>query len=221
MLGDKAVWLRADHHAHMSRPQKSVDLKLGAVENGLDGWDDGDVIAEQGKIVDALALRLENRERRRWHRGFEPEPEEDNLLLRIEAREFERVEGGIDHAHISAPGFRLQQALLRARHPHRITEGCEDHARRLGKRDAIVDPPHWQHANWASGSMHEFNRIGQHSLDSELEDRMRVAAAHLPERERPMAADIDPGDKLLDFPQQRLGLLRIAELVYISHRLCS
>src|ERR1700720_4685717 len=128
MLGDKPVWLRADHHAHMSRPQKSVDLKLGAVENGLDGRDDGDVIAEHRKIVDALALRLENRERRRWHRGFESDPEEDYLLLRTEAGEYGRVEGGIDHAHIPPFAFRLQQPLLRARHPHRVTEGCEDHA---------------------------------------------------------------------------------------------
>ena len=181
MLGDKPVWPRADHHAHMSRPQKSVDLKLGAVENGLDGRDNGDVVAEQRKIVDALALRLENRERRRWHRSFESEPEEDNLLLRIKAREFERVEGGVDHAHISASGFRLQQALLRARHPHGVPERCEDHARRLGKRDTIIDPPHWQHAYRAARSMHELDRIGQHGLDPELEDCMRVAAAYLHE----------------------------------------
>lgn len=115
---------------------------------------------------------------------FRIRAEEDNLLLSIEAREFERVEGGIDHARISAFGFCLQQALLRARHSHRVTEGCEGHARHLGKREAIVDPPHWQHANWASGSMHELNHIGPHSLDPELEDCMRVAAAHLHERER-------------------------------------
>jgi len=57
-------------------------------------------------------------------------------------------------------------------------ERCEDHARRLGKRDTIIDPPHWQHAYRAARSMHELDRIGQHGLDPELEDCMRVAAAY-------------------------------------------
>ena len=81
--------------------------------------------------------------------------------------------------------------------------------------------PHRQHADRAARSMHKLDRIGQHGFDAELEDRMRVAAADLHERERAMAADIDPCDELLDFPQQRFGLLRIAELVDIFHRLCS
>ena len=52
---------------------------------------------------------------------------------------------------------------------------------RLGKRDTIIDPPHWQHAYRAARSMHELDRIGQHGLDPELEDCMRVAAAYLHE----------------------------------------
>ena len=83
MVGDEPVGPRADHHAHMAGPQESIELQLRAVEDRLDGRDDGDVIAEQREIVDALALGLENGERGRGHRRLEAEPEEYDLLLGI------------------------------------------------------------------------------------------------------------------------------------------
>ena len=49
------------------------------------------------------------------HGRFEAKAEEDDLPVGMLARDFERVERGIDHAHIGAVGLGLQQALLASR----------------------------------------------------------------------------------------------------------
>jgi hypothetical protein len=77
----------------MARPQKSIDLKVGAVENGL--------------MVGMMVMWLQNSEKFRmpsrsaWRivsavDGIvvsNSEPEEDNLLFRMQARDFECIEG--------------------------------------------------------------------------------------------------------------------------------
>src|SRR5579862_7087480 len=60
---------------------------------------------------------------------------------------------GIDHAHVAAFALGLEQALLRARHAHRVAEGGEDDVRDLGQRHAVVDASHRQHTDGAAGTV--------------------------------------------------------------------
>ena len=44
--GDEVIRSGPDHHRDVARPEKTIEPEIGAVENCLDGGDDGDVIAE-------------------------------------------------------------------------------------------------------------------------------------------------------------------------------
>ena len=119
----------------------------------------------------------------------------------------------------SAPvGLGLQQALLRARHAHGIAEGGEDHARRLGERDAVVDASHRQHADRAAGPVHQLDGVRQHRLDAVAEDRMGVAAADLHDLERTASHAVAMRATRPSISRSRTcALPRIAEFVDVFH----
>ena len=61
----------------------------------------------------------------------------------------------------------------------KITPGC------VGDGDAVVDASHRQHADRAARAVHQLDLLRQHALDAVAEDRVRVAAAHLHDLDRP------------------------------------
>ena len=60
---------------------------------------------------------------------------------------------------------------------------------RFGQRHAVVDAAHRQHADRTARAVHEFHSVGQHLLDAVTEDRVRVAAAHFHDLQRPRRGD--------------------------------
>ena len=108
----------------------------------------------------------------------------------------------IDHADVGAVGLGLQQALARARHPHRVAERREDHPGLLGDGDAIVDAAHRQHADRAAGAVHQLDLLRQHALDAVAEDRMGVAAADFHDLQRPIVGNGERGGQALDLLQR-------------------
>ena len=217
MPGNEIVGPRADHHADMAGPDKSVQPQVGRIEDRLDRWNDRDVIAEQREVACPLGTRLDQRHRRARHRGFEAEAEEHHLPLRVLAGQRQRVQRRIDHPHVGALGLRLQQALARSRHAHGVAEGGEDHLRSLRQRHAVIDAPHRQHADRAAWAVHVFHRVRQHLLDAVAEDRVGVATAHFHDLQRPPARGRNAQQQPADVLHQRTRLGRIAELVDVFH----
>src|SRR6516225_1768552 len=112
LLGDEFVRCVADHHAHMARPQKTIELEFGRIEDRLDRRDDRDVIAEKGKVRNSLGLGTQHCHGRARHCRFEAQCEEHNLLVRILLRDAQGIERRIDHADICALALGLQETLL-------------------------------------------------------------------------------------------------------------
>jgi len=74
-------------------------------EDRLDRRNDCDVIAQQREIAGSLALGLQYRHGSARHCGLEAEGEEDDLLVRVVARDLQRVERRIDDAHVGPVRF--------------------------------------------------------------------------------------------------------------------
>ena len=72
----------------------------------------------------------------------------------------------------------LERAAERSGDAHHIAEGGEDYVRVLRDRQAIVNSPHGEHANRATGAVDEFNVLGKYVLQTEAIDSMRVTATH-------------------------------------------
>ena len=179
------------------------------------------MVAEQGEIANPLTLGLENGKRGRGHRRLEAKPEKYDLPVGMLSSQRERIERRINHAHVGTFSLCLQQALLGPRHAHGVTKGRENHAGCLCKRHAIVHAPHGQYAHRTAGPVHQLDGLGQHGLDTELENRVRVPAANLHDGQGTVAADVDPCHELVDLAQERLRLIGITELVDIFHGACS
>src|SRR6516164_4878960 len=112
LLGDEFVRCVADHHAHMARPQKTIELEFGRIEDRLDRRDDRDVIAEKGKVRNTLGLGTQHCHGRARHCRFEAQCEEHDLLVPIFLRDAQGIERRIDHADICALALGLQETLL-------------------------------------------------------------------------------------------------------------
>jgi hypothetical protein len=151
-------------------------------------------------------------ERGRGSGRFEPDGEEDNLAIGVLLGNAQRVERRVHHPHVRAGRFGVEQAAVRARHPHHVPEAGEDHVL-LRKRDPVVDASHRNHAHRAARTVHELDVGREQVVDPVLVDRVGVPAADL--HELVMAAGLHLRQ---DLPSDHLAKLRIAELVDESHR---
>ena len=95
------------------------------------------------------------------------------------ARELERVERRVDHAHVGAAGLRLEQRAAAAGDAHHVAEGREDHLGPLGEGDRVVDAAHRDHADRAARARARSRPRRDELLDPVLVDRVRVPAADL------------------------------------------
>jgi hypothetical protein len=131
----------------------------------------------------------------------------------------QRVEWRVDHAHVGALRFCLEQAFFRSGHAHRVAESGEDHAGHVGECDAVVDSSHRQHANRTAGAVDQLDTVGQHCLHTVAEDGVRMSAANLHDVDGAAATSLisDLGDESANFLQQKLRLLRISEFVDVFH----
>ena len=54
LLGHELVGPVADDRRHVAWAEEAVEAQVGRVEDGLEGRDDGDVVAEEAEVGDAL-----------------------------------------------------------------------------------------------------------------------------------------------------------------------
>jgi hypothetical protein len=67
------------------------------------------------KFASRSARARKERERRRRRGGLEADREEHHLALRVLARDPQRVERRVDHAHVGAARLRVEQRAVAAR----------------------------------------------------------------------------------------------------------
>ena len=157
VLRDPFVGAAADHGGNVSRPDEGVDAHVGRIENRANGRNDGDVIAEDRKILDAFRFRAHQRERGRGRGGLESDGEEHHVLVGILLRQLESIGRRVNDAHIHAASFVFKRAAVRAGHAHHVTEGGEDHVGILRDGKAVVDSSHRQNADRAAGAVNQLN----------------------------------------------------------------
>jgi hypothetical protein len=217
-LGNEGIRAVADDHADMSRSQKAVEHQIRTIENRLDGRDDGDVIAEQRKIPDLFAPRLQHRQCRARHRGLKAECEEHDFAPWIVPGELQRIEGRVHRANVGAACLGLQQASLGSRHTHRVAEGGENNLWIARDREAVVDPPHRQDTDRAARPVHELDGLfRQQRFQAIAKDRMRVTTANFHDLQRPAAGGRERHGQACDGRRQRTRLAGIAKFIGIAH----
>jgi hypothetical protein len=142
--------------------------------------------------------------------AIETDCEENHLLLRIRAGDFQAIERRIDDANVRAAGLEQQQVAIRAGHAQHIAEGTEDHIRSL--RDSVRFINHLKRgdADGAPGAMDEFDFRRQEIINAVFDDAVGLAAAHFHQ-------DPGAGDRAADFFHHLFHLLRVAIFVEVFH----
>src|SRR5215813_10147068 len=62
-------------------------------------------------------------------------------------------------------------------HAHHVTECSEDDAIVCGKRQTVINSPHRQNANRATGTVNQFDVLGKDVFEAEAVNSVGVAAA--------------------------------------------
>src|SRR5579859_193100 len=212
--GDPFIRTAADHCRNVSRPDERIQPHIGGVENRADGRNDGHMVAEDRKVLDALGPGANERKRCGWRGGLEADGEEHNMFVRIGPGQLQRVRRRVHDANIGAARLVLQRAAVCSRHTHHVAECGKHHVWILRDSKAIIDPSHGQHADRAAGPVNQFDVRGQHILEAKTIDGVRVPAAYLHQPVVPLW--IDKTANLIGRP---VDDLRIAKLIYKSHSL--
>ena len=131
--GDELERPRADDRRDVARTDEAVEPQVGRLEQRPQRRHDRDVAAHAGEVLDALGPRALQRQRGRRRGRLEPDREEHHLAVGVLLGDPQRVQRRVDHADVGARGLGLEQAAVRARHPHHVAEAGEDHARRCGR----------------------------------------------------------------------------------------
>ena len=200
-------------------PRNPSKCRSGESSIALIVGNDRDVIAKQREVFDPFFFRAQHSECSAGHGCLEAQCKEDDLPVRVLFGDLQRVEGRVDHAHVGAIGFGLEQAFFRSGYPHRVSERGEDHAGHVGQCDAVVDSSHRQHANRAAGAVDQLDAIGQHCLHTVAEDGVCVTAAdfHDVDRATAITSVLNLGDENANLFEQKPRLLRISEFVDVFH----
>jgi hypothetical protein len=197
----------------VTRTDEAVQPQVRGVEDRADRRDDRHVVAEDEEVAQALGLGALQRQCRGGRRGLEPDREEHDLAIRVLARELQRVERRVHHAHVSAARLGVEQRAVRGRHAQHVAEGREDHLGALGDRDRVVLATHRYDAHRAARPVDQLDLVGQQVLDAVLVDGVRVPAADL--HQLVAAARLDQRRDLLGQPRRHLTR---PELVDEPHR---
>ena len=203
----------------MRRAEETVDgnrthlAHLGGFQDVLDGGRRQHMVAEHAEVPESLGLRLPDRHGGRRRGGLEADGEEHHLPAGVFLCDAQRIPDGIHHADIRARRLDLEQTPAPAgRHPQHIPVGAQNDVMLFHQRDGIVDAPDRQHADRATGAVHELH-IGRHQvLHAVTENRVGVSAAEFHE----MVAAI----RFDGFPDRGRQLMRqivLAEFLDVFH----
>src|SRR2546422_11461398 len=95
---------------------EAVQAEIRRVEDGLDGWKDDDMIAENREVLHPLLGRLQDRQRRRWRRGLKSDGHEDHLFVWVRPRYLPDVEARVHHPEATPSGAGIKAPAPAARH---------------------------------------------------------------------------------------------------------
>ena len=197
----------------MTGTEKTVEAKVRRLQDCLDRRHDGHVIAEHEEVRDTELTGTKHRDRGRGCSRLEPDGEEHDVTVRGIHGDAECIERRIYEAHVGAARLRLEQIGLAAGHTHHVAERGEDHPRRLGDGDRVVDSSHRDDTYGTARAVHELDALGQDMLDAVAVDRVRVTTADLHELEEVVTGQLG------DARDQRTRRNRIPILVDVFHGL--
>ena len=89
----KVVGAHTDDHADMAGADEAIQAQVWRVKNGFHRGNNGDVIAEDGEILDAFGLCSQEGHGGRGGGGLKANGEEDHLAIRILASKLEASSG--------------------------------------------------------------------------------------------------------------------------------
>ena len=123
----------------------------------------------------------------RWPGAVVSKPTAKNTTSRsgVLPRDLDGIERRIDDAHVAAASLHRQQVGVAAGHAQHVAEGAERHAGTRGDLDRLLDQLQRRHAHRASRAVHQRHLRRQQVVDAELDDGVRLPAAHLHQRPRP------------------------------------
>ena len=91
-VGHEPVGPVADDGRHVAWAEEPVEAQVGGLEDGLEGRDDRDVVAEHGEVLDVRWRALSTRDRGGGGGGLEPDGEEDDFLVGVGLGDAQGVE---------------------------------------------------------------------------------------------------------------------------------
>src|SRR6185369_1598965 len=182
---DRFVFRVAHHRAHVPSRQESLHPAILRTQNRLHSRGDQHMRHQHGKIRNPLLLRLVHRHRVRRSRSFESHRKEHNFLVRVLARDPQRIHRRIQNAYISALRFHREQITFAARNPEHVSEGAEDHLGPFRNPQRFINLLQRRHAHRTPRPMHQRDLLRQQLVNAILHDRVSLPAANLHQRPRP------------------------------------
>ena len=126
VFGDPLVGSAADDRGDVSGADEAIEAHVGRIENRPDRGNDGDMVAEDREIANALLHGAHQGERGRRRGGFESDGKEHDFFVGILSGDLERVGGRVDDADVGCRGPCVPAGCRGAGHAHHVAEGGED-----------------------------------------------------------------------------------------------
>ncbi len=126
------------------------------------------------------------------------------------ARQLQRVERRVDHAHVAALRLHAQQVLGAAGHAQHVAIGHEDDIGSQCQGNRLVDDLDRRDADRAARSVDERDLLRQHPVDAVLEEAVRLAPADFHDAPRPR-------DGARYGVEELAGGVTVAVLVEVAH----
>jgi len=168
-----------------SRPPPGPPYRGGiggvGVEDGAGGGRGQFVQREDVKVGQALRLRLQHRRCHRRRGGLEADAQEDHRPVGMFAGNLQRIQRGVDDAHVGPGGPGRLQGSVAPRHPEHVAEGGQGHAGQPGQGDGAVQVGGGGDTDGAAGTGAQLDRGGEQVAQAVAEDGVGVAAAELHE----------------------------------------
>src|SRR5438093_6449974 len=104
----------------MPGANEADQAEIRRVEDGLDGWEDNDMIAEDREVFDSLLSSLQDRQSRGWRRGLKPDGHEDHLFVWVLPRYLQGIKRRIHHANVRPSGGGIKERAPTTRYSHHV-----------------------------------------------------------------------------------------------------
>ena len=168
-LRNKFIRSCADDGAHMSRSDKTIQLKIRRIQHRSDRWNDHDVVAKDREIVESFSCCLKDRS----------EAHKNDLPVTMISSQLQRIQRRIHCPDICTHRLRLNHVRPRSRNAHHVAIGDENYLRAGCNGYGVIHTAERDHANRTTRTVNQIDVWRQQFFNAVLEDRMGMAAAHL------------------------------------------